>query len=167
MAGIAPYADLRNVLQIATTDTYRDGRGRLHRFRADPELRDVLRDSLGQLELDPLTRATVVSLLDSRDPRQLDELYTRLPPSALEALDALSPLHRADRLTMPVELATSPNDKYFPVDASRRIVARAPHARLTVTTALDHAIPHAHDAGGVARLDGFVVRFLRDARRGD
>jgi hypothetical protein len=67
---------------------------------------------------------------------------------------------------MPVELASAPHDKYFPPAESRALVAKAPDARLTVTSTLSHAIPEPSiaDLAALFRFDGFVVRFLRRAR---
>jgi hypothetical protein len=63
---------------------------------------------------------------------------------------------------MPVELATSPRDDYFPVTESRSLARSAPHVRVTVTESLSHALPEPslHGIGAAFSLDGFVVRGL-------
>jgi pimeloyl-ACP methyl ester carboxylesterase len=107
----------------------------------------------------------VVALVANTDPRRFDELYAALPAELKAAIARLSPLTRARRLLMPVELASPPEDKYFPVSQSQALAAAAPNARLTVTQAFAHVIPkpslaHPRD---LARFDGWVVRSLRDA----
>ena len=64
---------------------------------------------------------------------------------------------------MPVELATSPRDAYFPLNQSQSIADAAPHAHMIVTNALSHAEPQAGDIIGFLKLDGFAVRALRHA----
>jgi dienelactone hydrolase len=107
----------------------------------------------------------VVALVANTDPRRFDELYAALPHELKAAIARLSPLTRARRLLMPIELASPPEDKYFPVSQSRALAAAAPNARLTVTQAFAHVIPkpslaHPRD---LARFDGWVIRSLRDA----
>jgi pimeloyl-ACP methyl ester carboxylesterase len=108
----------------------------------------------------------VVRLLVNRDPRRFERLYAALSPSARTRVEALSPLPRAAQLRVPVELATAPHDKYFPPAESHALARRAPRARVTVTRSLEHAIPEPSldDLGDLLRLDGFLVRALRNAR---
>jgi hypothetical protein len=108
----------------------------------------------------------LVALLENRSPRRFDGLYARLPRSLRASVAALSPIRQAGRLDLPVELASSPHDKYFPPAESRALARVAPDVRVTVTSTLDHAVP-SPSIGGLAdffRFDGFVVRFLRLAR---
>lgn len=81
-------------------------------------------------------------------------------------LRELSPLAGEERLDAPVELASSPRDRYFPVSESFAVSRIAPDYRVTVTVALDHAeLSFAlRDLPGFLRMDGFVVRSLREAR---
>ena len=67
---------------------------------------------------------------------------------------------------MPIELATSPRDDYFPVVESRSLARAAPHVRVTVTESLSHALPEPSLGGMGATLsfDGWVVRSLRALR---
>jgi dienelactone hydrolase len=113
----------------------------------------------------PAEAEPVVALVANTDPRRFDELYAALPAELKAAIARLSPLTHAGRLRMTVELASPPEDRYFPVSQSQALVAAAPNARLTVTQAFAHVIPkpslaHPRD---LARFDGWVVRSLRDA----
>jgi dienelactone hydrolase len=113
----------------------------------------------------PPEAESVVALIANRDPRRFDELYAALPVGVRSAIAGLSPLARARQLQAPVELASAPQDKYFPVSQSRALVEEAPNARLTVTQAFAHVIPKpslAHPLE-LVRFDGWVLRSLRDA----
>jgi dienelactone hydrolase len=115
----------------------------------------------------PPEAESVVALIANRDPRRFDELYAALPVGVRSAIAGLSPLARARQLQAPVELASAPQDKYFPVSQSRALVEKAPNARLTVTQAFAHVIPKpslAHPLE-LVRFDGWVLRSLRDAAR--
>jgi hypothetical protein len=78
----------------------------------------------------------------------------------------LSPLAGAPRLDVPVELASSPHDRYFPPAESRSLAKRSKHVRLTVTSTLDHAIPSLslRDIGDLVAFDKFIVRFVHNAQ---
>jgi pimeloyl-ACP methyl ester carboxylesterase len=107
----------------------------------------------------------VVLLLRNRDPRRFDRLYADLPGSFRARMRRLSPILAADRLRAPVEIASAPHDKYFPLSESRALDREA-DVRITVTSTLEHAIPEA-SPGGVAdlfRFHAFIVRALRRAR---
>lgn len=113
----------------------------------------------------PQEAKSVLELVVNRDPRRFDQLYAALPATLKAAVARLSPLTRARRLTMPVELISPPQDKYFPVSQSEALVAAAPDARLTVTQAFSHVLPKPslRRPGDLLRLDGWVLRSLRDA----
>ena len=162
VGGIAPYADLRNMLRLATTGYYRDG-GRLVRYRTDRFLVRVATRSLAAALPPGVGRDALGRLLANRDPRRFDALYNALPAEIRAEHARLSPLARADRLRARVELASSPRDKYFPLAESRALAARAPDARVTVTTTLDHAIPEPGDIPDLIRFDAFAVRVLERA----
>ena len=196
VAGIAPYADLEEVARLATTGYVRD-HGRLVRYDADDfvqlaiarslaaglparhdrerlvrllaaipnERDDPLRDFRPR-RLGPQARA-LVRLLRNRDPRSFDALWHRLPPSVVAAAARLSPVTRLKRLDAPVALATSPTDKYFPVEESRRLAAASDRVRVTVTSSLSHALPEPsfRSLGAALAFDGWVVRGLRALRR--
>jgi len=80
-------------------------------------------------------------------------------------LSKLSPLAGNERLDAPVELASGPHDRYFPVSESYAISRIAPDHHVTVTRALDHAKLSfsLRDLPAFLRMDGFVVRSLREA----
>jgi dienelactone hydrolase len=165
VAGIAPYADLRNMLRLATTGHYSE-RGELVRYTTDRFLVRVATRSLMAEAAAAAEKDAVARLLSNRDPGRFETLYAALPPEIHTDHVRLSPIVRAGRLHAPVELASAPRDKYFPLAESRAIAARAPDARLTVTTTLDHAIPEPGDIPDLARFDAFVVRVLERATGG-
>jgi hypothetical protein len=109
-------------------------------------------------------RALVI-LLRNRDPRRFDRLYGNLPRWFRARMRRLSPIVAADRLRAPVEIASAPHDKYFPLSESRSL-AREADVRITVTSTLEHAIPEASPSGvaDLFRFHGFIVRALRRAR---
>jgi dienelactone hydrolase len=114
--------------------------------------------------LSPAGRAVVRLLLNS-DPKGFEQLYAALPASMREGVRRLSPLAAAERLRAPIEIATAPRDKYFPVAESEALAQRAPHTRVTVTSTLAHAIPKLafDDLADVLRFDAFAVRVLHAA----
>jgi pimeloyl-ACP methyl ester carboxylesterase len=197
LAGIAPYAELKEVARLATTGYIRRD-GTLHSYDADDfVLLAVARSLAGSLppgddrnrllaqldripneQDDPLAGFTLppdagpaaralFELLASGDPHAFDRLWRRLPRRLRDDAQLLSPITHADRLTMPIELATSPEDDYFPVSESRRLARAGGNVRVTVTETLSHALPEPSLAGLSAafRFDGFVVRSLRSLRR--
>jgi pimeloyl-ACP methyl ester carboxylesterase len=201
VAGIAPYADIRTILNIATTGYYRDGED-LVPYQADSFLsyvlarslvaglpagedRETLRSELnevGRLDPDPLAglrdrtlddlrpeARSVVELLANEDPERFDELYEALPGKVRGDLDELSPLAGEGQIDAPVELASGPRDKYFPISESYALARIAPDLRVTVTRALDHAELSFsfRDIPAFLRMDGFVVRSLREASHGE
>jgi pimeloyl-ACP methyl ester carboxylesterase len=145
------------------------------------EDRDALRAELEEIDrLDPdplaglrarptgdlsLEARSVVELLANEDPERFDELYEALPSEIRERMERLSPLAGDERITAPVELASGPEDKYFPVSESFALGSIAADHRVTVTEAIDHSEFSFSDVPAFARFDGFVVRSLREARR--
>jgi pimeloyl-ACP methyl ester carboxylesterase len=119
---------------------------------------------LDRRPLSPDARA-VLALLLNREPGRFDELYAALPPRMRAANARLSPVTVAARLRAPVELASAPKDKYFPLAHSHELALLAPDARVTVTTTLEHAVPDASlDAVlDLLRFDAFAVRVLERA----
>ena len=199
VAGVAPYSDIRTVLNVATTGRYEREDGSLARHDADPFLSYVVArstiaalppgedrqrlsaeiEAVGRENPDPLgslrlrrtgdlgpDATAVVALLANRDPARFDELYARLPDGVKEDLEAFSPLARTGRIRAPVEVATGPEDKYFPASESRNLDAVAPDLRVTVTPAIDHAQLEVSPGkmAAFAGFDAFVVRTLREAR---
>jgi hypothetical protein len=198
VAGLAPFADLRGMVQLATTGSYlQDERRVTH--EAGPFLALVIArslavgvagqggermrallaavddddpDPLAQLRLaDPGSLggdgAALRSLLLNTDPARFAELYAALPTVIRSGVERLSPLAGADRLRAPVELASAPTDKYFPVAESQVLAARSPLVRLTVSPALGHHRPDVSVAGAaeLIRLNAFGVRVFRAARK--
>ena len=199
VAGVAPYSDIRTVLNVATTGRYVNEDGSFVRHDADPFLSYVVARSVvaalppgddrrtlsGEIEAvgrenpSPLgglrgrrTRdlgtgaRDVVALLANRDPARFDGLYAALPRGVEGDLESLSPLAGTGRIDATVEVATGPQDKYFPASESDNLDAIAPDLRVTVTPAIDHAElrPSIKDAPALVEFDAFVVRALRDAR---
>jgi len=102
-------------------------------------------------------------LLANSDPHRFDSLFSALPPHVRKAVVSLSPLHVARRLDAPVEIATAPEDKYFPVAESRALAAASPHVRLTVTSLLAHATPRI-DVRTLTELHKLYAFFTRSFR---
>jgi pimeloyl-ACP methyl ester carboxylesterase len=198
VAGVAPYSNIKTVLNVATTGHYRRSDGGLASYEATPFLSYVAARSLvaalppgedkrtlsaelegaGRESQDPLSgfrsrqrgdlgsdARRVVGLLANRDPERFDSLYADLPDEVRRDLEELSPLAGTEQISVPVELATGPRDKYFPPSQSYRLERIAPEIRVTVTGALDHARLDVSlgDIPAFATFDAFVVRSLRTA----
>jgi pimeloyl-ACP methyl ester carboxylesterase len=193
VAGMAPYADVKTVLSIATTGYYQKG-GKLVRYEADPLLTSVITRSLVSTlppgedreklleELEEVDRPrpsfladhggmgvearSVAELLANKDPRRYDDLYGGLSDGVRANLEELSPLAGRERVNVPVELISGPHDKYFPVSETYAIGRFTPQTRVTVTEAFDHAELKLSlgDLPASLRVNGFVVRSLREAR---
>lgn len=138
---------------------------RLHEGTPDPL---ALFRRLNPEQVDPSARA-LVELLANRDPSHFDRLYAALSPALRASIESLSPLPGASRLRAPVEIASAPHDKYFPLGETRALARAAvhTHVRLTVTSTLHHAVPSLSlsDIADLFRFDGWVVRALQAARR--
>lgn len=123
--------------------------------------------ALGIIHRDRLAPGTlrVIELLSNEEPESFERLYARLPPQTHGYLERSSPLESATELDAPVELASAPRDRYFPVAESRELASEAPRAELTVTPALSHAHPEpsVEDLPAFLRLNGFFVRSLHAA----
>lgn len=151
VSAIAPFADLANVIRLATTDHYVED-GVLHPHSVEPLLRWAVGRSVRALG----DGAAVDALLDNTDPRRFDELFSALPVAARAAVDALSPVRAVPHVRAPVDVAADPRDTFFP-PAEARALERA-GARLTVTPALGHVRPR--PGLGLARLVRFTDRML-------
>jgi hypothetical protein len=190
---MAPYTDIKTVLDIATTGHYQNN-GRLVRYEPDPFLAAAITQSLVSMlppsedretlleELEEVDRMrpefladlrgmggkgrSVAELLENEDPRRFDALYAGLPEEVHADLKELSPLAGDRRLSVPVELISGPHDEYFPLSETYAIERIAPQARVTVTEALDHVEPNPsfRDLPAFLSVNGFVVRSLREAR---
>ena len=69
--------------------------------------------------------------------------------------------HVLARGRAPVELASAPDDTFFPVEESRAIASAGRDVRLTVTPALLHVCPRLRP--GLQRLAGMLDRTLQRA----
>ncbi len=124
--------------------------------------------ALDPVPLEEDTRRAL-DLLVNRDPDRFDDLYAALPEVLRATIARLSPVARADALAgIPIELASSPRDAYFPLSESRALLAGLPDARLTVTAALDHAVPAPTLAAlqEVRAFAAFLARVLELVARG-
>ena len=194
VAVVAPYTDVRTVLSTATTGHYRGADGEMVPYKVDPFLagaitqslvstlppsrdRDALLDELEEVDrlrpefLDELRgmgsdASSVAELLENRDPDRFDDLYAGLPEGVRAKIEELSPLACDRRLSVPVELVSGPQDKYFPLSETHVVVRIAPQARVTVSEALEHAEldSSVRHLPALLLMDGFVVRSLRQAR---
>jgi pimeloyl-ACP methyl ester carboxylesterase len=192
VGGEAPWVDLKKVIRLATTGYYgpthyqtdpyarlaiaRSLAAGLPRGRDRARLRSLL-ERVADDDPHPLTRLRsevrlgpagrgLVSLLLNTSPSRFSPLYARLQPNLRRRVQLLSPLIRARRLSVPVELASAPHDRYFPPAESRSLATRSKHVRVTVTSTLDHAIPalSLRDIGDLVAFDQFIVRFVHDAQ---
>jgi acetyl esterase/lipase len=153
VAAIAPFASLRNLLRLGTTGYYGD-----RRFAAAPLVGAAARCSLAaSAPGDP----AVPALLANRDPSRFDALYDDLRPATRALVEELSPLTRIGDVLAPVELASDPNDTFFPVGESHALADAGRDVRLTVTRALLHVCPRPRP--GIVRVAGVLDRTLRRA----
>ena len=159
---IAPFTDLKRVMLLATTGMYRDDGGGLRPYPVPAELAAGLARSIEEIGAAD-ARATH-ELLANTDPSRFDDLYDALPATVHESVKALSPRHVVDRILAPVEIATAPRDRYFPVDEPLAI-ATSPRVRVTVTPTLAHAVPRlsGRNVVGAVRLELFFARTLSSA----
>jgi dienelactone hydrolase len=153
VAAIAPFASLRNLLRLGSTGYYGD-----RPFQAAPLVGVAARRSLAaSVPEDP----AVAALLANRDPGRFDGLYDALQPTTRALVEELSPLARIADVLAPVELASDPEDTFFPVDESRALAEAGRDVRLTVTPALLHVCPRPRP--GILRVAGVLERTLRRA----
>ena len=140
--------------------------------RAVGRLDPTAPDPLGRLRNDPCrslgpAAAATQALLVNRDPERFDGLFAALPDALKHVVASLSPLRSAAHLSAPVEIASAPHDKYFPLAESLALQREIGGVRLTVTSALAHATPRLtlRNVADVARLEGFIARSLGAAAR--
>jgi dienelactone hydrolase len=153
VAAIAPFASLRAILRLGTTGFYGD-----EPFAAAPLVGVAAARSLAASA--PFDTA-VAALLANRDPVRFDELYAALTPSTRALVEDLSPLSRIGAVMAPVELASSPDDPFFPVGESIALAQAGYDVRLTVTRALDHVCPRPR--AGVVGIAALLERTLQRA----
>ena len=133
VTAIAPFADLRQILRLGTTGYYGDAP-----FEAMPLVATAAARSLAA---SAPSDAAVPALLANDDPRRFDALYAALAPSTRALVEELSPVARIENVLAPVELLSSLDDPFFPVDESYALAAAGRDVRLTVTPALTHVYP--------------------------
>ncbi len=106
--------------------------------------------------------AAAQALLVNGDPARFEELFAALPDTQRGVIESLSPLRSAALLSAPVEIATAPRDKYFPLAESLALQKEVRGARITVTSALAHATPRLtpRSVRDLAKLQGFIARSL-------
>lgn len=150
VTAIAPFASLRAILRLGTTGDYRGTP-----FEAAPLVAiAAARSLLASAPEDP----AVPVLLANGDPSRFDALFDTLAPSTRRLVEELSPLMRIADVLAPVELASAPDDTFFPVEESQALACAGRDVRLTVTPALLHVCPRVRP--GVLRLAGVLDRTL-------
>jgi len=132
---------------------------------ASPDPLSRLRDAPCR-SLGPAAAATQ-ALLVNRDPERFEDLFAALPGAMKDVVATLSPLRSAAQLSAPIEIATAPQDKYFPLAESLALQREVEGVRITVTSALAHAMPRLtpRSVRDFARLEGFFARSLGAASR--
>jgi acetyl esterase/lipase len=153
VVSIAPFASLREILRIGTTGHYRG-----EPFAAAPLVGAAAARSLAASAPDDLA---VPALLENRDPASFDHLYAALAPSTRALMEELSPLTRVADVLAPLEILSSPDDPFFPLDESLALAAAGRDVRLTVTPALEHVRPRTRP--GLVRVAAALDRTLRRA----
>jgi alpha-beta hydrolase superfamily lysophospholipase len=153
VAAIAPFASLRNLLQLGTTGWYLDRPFAASSLVARATTRSLAAVAPG----DP----AVAALLDNTDPALFDALYAALAPETRALVEELSPLAQVADVAVPVELVTSPSDRFFPVDEARALQRAGRNVRLTVTDGLEHVRPRLRP--GLVRVLRALDRTLRRA----
>jgi pimeloyl-ACP methyl ester carboxylesterase len=154
VGAIAPFASLREMLRLATTNCYLG-----QPLQAAPVVSEAMTRSLREsAQRDP----GVECLLMNRDPHQFDLLYSRLQEQTRDLIDELSPLRSIARVMSPVELLVSPADAHCPPGEAYALARAGRDVRLTLTTGLTHVAPRLHP-GGIFHLAGFIERTLRRA----
>lgn len=190
---VAPFADVKRLLYLATTGSYDDrsapsepalllrqavarsfvatlepGEERDRLLAAIPldEESDIdFPTRLSSLCVDTDSARAVLDCLLNTDPARFEAAYLRLSPSVQHALDELSPLQYASLVRAPVEIVVPPSDPYFPIGEANALADALPRARLTSSGTLDHTRP-ALSTGGARDLFSFlsfVVRGLSEA----
>jgi acetyl esterase/lipase len=157
VVSIAPFASLREVLRIGTTGHYRR-----EPFAAAPLVGVAAARSLAA---SAPTDVAVPALLENRDPARFDHLYAALAPPTRVLMEELSPQTRVADVLAPLEILSSPDDPFFPMDESLALAAAGRNVRLTVTLALEHVRPRTRP--GLVRVAAALDRTLRRADDAD
>ena len=157
VVALAPWSDLDAIVRLATTGEYAAGA----RATAPLVHEFVARSLRATAPLEAHERA-VAALLANTDPGRYDALRAALPEETRIALDRLSPAQVVGQVQAPIELASAPDDGYFPLEEAEALAAVAPDARLTVSSLLDHVRlrPSLRDVRDVIRFYRFTARSL-------
>jgi pimeloyl-ACP methyl ester carboxylesterase len=161
VAAVAPYANLDKLVCMATTSFYEDEAG-FERYGVTDLHRHVVASSLRAAAGESGLTA-VETLLANAEPKRFAELYGALPDDVRALVGRLSPLRVAHRIRAPVEVVVPPHDEYFPLGEARALATAIPHARLTITGALDHTRPSLARLKEFRSFLGFVIRGLAAA----
>jgi alpha-beta hydrolase superfamily lysophospholipase len=153
VAGLAPFASLRSLLQLGTTGWYAD-----RPFAASSLVARATTRSLAAVAPDD---PAVPALLENADPQRFDALYAALAPETRALVEELSPLARIADVRAPVELVASASDRFFPVDEARALERAGHDVRLTVTDGLEHVRPRVRP--GLVRVLRALDRTMRRA----
>jgi acetyl esterase/lipase len=153
VGAVAPCASLRSMLQLGTTGTY----GR-EPFAASSLVARVMKLSLAAVAPDD---PAVPALLANLDAERFDQLYAALTPETRSLVEELSPIARIGDVLAPVEIVSSPSDRFCPAGEARVLAEAGSDVRLTVTTGLEHVLPRANP--GLARVLLALERTLRHA----
>ena len=103
-----------------------------------------------------------VDLLANEDPSRFEALLAALPEELRDAIDAISPIAVARRISAPVELVVAREDRYITLADATSFAEACPSTRLTVLDSLAHAVPELSPRAirDLARLNGILVRLL-------
>jgi pimeloyl-ACP methyl ester carboxylesterase len=179
------YADLVGVLQGAATGVVLVD-GEAVPWEPAQEAEDILRDELvGALpddlaaaaeaglagdrpidELPPGARAAV-DLLQHDDPARTADIVAALPAELRERLAAVSPVHVADRIRVPVRILHARDDPAVPFAEGRRLAGVLPDVRFLAIEGFEHVdlaldspravVTAGRALGGVWRVVGAVL----------
>ena len=133
VVAIAPWAELDSIVRMATTGFYAEARR-----ETTPLVQHFIASSLRAAVGSDRDSAAVDELLANSDPQCFDALRAALPSEIGAVLEQFSPLRVAGRLDVSVEIVSAADDGYFPLAEAESLAAALPHARLTVTSLLDH-----------------------------
>ena len=91
--------------------------------------------------------------------------FAALPEGLRDAIDAISPISVARRISAPVELVVAREDRYITLADATSFAEACPSTRLTILGSLAHAVPELSSTAvrDLARLDGILVRLLAAA----
>jgi pimeloyl-ACP methyl ester carboxylesterase len=191
VVSVTPYADLRKILSLATTNMYPlDFPSHPSRHDVTELLRtSVIRSTVAALS-DPIERSrleeelerdqfaaipaprgysedvvAVVELLTNTSRERFETLFAELPVAVRDSVRVLSPIYSCGDIRAPVELVVPPDDLYFPRAEVESLARSIESCRLTVTPTLDHTRPSVtvRRFGSLLGFGRFVLRGLRAA----